>query len=117
MGASIDNIDWGKTADELVKILKDKFLSKLKADAQEALEKLKVIAQDVVRYWQLSLKEGDEGDTARENLEWIKAEVKLLYAKYAVRNTAAMRQAAINWVELLATVGATALRALILAGA
>lgn len=113
MGGSLENIDWKRAANELLDVLKEKYLPHLRGDAEEIKAKLAVIAADVVKYWSVAEQNGPEAKIAKENLEFIKAEMRILWGKYAIKQSKAVMDVAMNWIEILSRIGATVLRALI----
>jgi len=109
----IGNIDWDRAAKELLAVIEEKYLPKLRGDLEDIKERLAVIAKDVVKYWRIAEEHGPESEVAAENLEWVKSEMRLLWGKYALKQSVAVRTVAITWIEILARIGSAVLRALV----
>ena len=109
----IENIDWELAAKELLSVIEEKYLPKLRGDIAEIKEKLAVIAKDVVKYWQVAEQHGPDSKIAAENMTWLKSEMRLLWGRYAIKQSVAVRTVALTWIEILARIGAAVLRALV----
>ncbi len=106
------NTDWNLVGQQALAILQEEFGPLLEEGSAEAQEKLATVAKELATYWALA----QAGDVrAQENLKWLRAEMKLVLARYAVASNAAAIRAAMRVFDLLASLGAKLLMALIVA--
>jgi hypothetical protein len=107
-----NSTDWNQIGQQALAILTEEFGPLLQAGSAEAQEKLATIAKELATYWALA-QAGDP--TAAENLKWLKAEMRLVIARYAIASSAAAKRAALKAFDLIAQIGARLLMALIVA--
>jgi hypothetical protein len=99
--------DWAKVGVEALEILRAKFNPLLKDGGAEAQGHLALVGEQLTKYW----KQAQLGDEAAQlNLEWLKSEMRLIIARYAVKANSTAKRVAAEWIEMAATVGSIFLK-------
>lgn len=104
-------VNWSEVGNGVLDVLKTEFEPLLKEGVAEARERLALLSKEIAACWQKAL----SGDAfAEKDLEFLKAEMRLIVARYAVVSNAAARRAAAQWIEIAVKVGGALLKAVIL---
>jgi hypothetical protein len=107
------NVDWEAVGQQALKILEEEFGPVLEeATSAEAKTRLALVSREIATYWALA----QAGDPkAQENLKWLKAEMKLILARYAIKTAVATQRAWLKAFDLICTIGARLVMALVVA--
>lgn len=107
-----NSTDWNVIGQQSLAILTEEFGPILQEGSAEAQARLAIVAQELTTYWMLA----QAGDLkAQENLKWLRAEMKLVLARYAIKASAATRRAWMKAFDLIISIGARLLMALVVA--
>ena len=100
--------DLSKLISSVEAILKEEWNPVLDMGSDLVQRRLKVIAEELVHYWELS-RAGDA--TAEENLKYLKSEAELLVIRAKIAGARAARQTVERVLTVLAKVGLAVLKA------
>lgn len=108
-------LDWAAVGRQAFCVLTEQFTPLLQEGSAEAQARLELLSRELATYWAAVQAGGPQAEAAATNLKWLKAEMKLIIARYAVKANAAAQRTAAGWIEMLATAGSILLKGLVLA--